>query len=291
MAPFLEFEEKNVEKAVKKASQELKIKEDKLKYDIISYGSTGIFGLVGAKQARIRVNVPEKKRESGRKGVPKELVSEPTQTAKETEAMIDDALDTVVIASDASPELEIAETFIEDDEEEGPEFDETEQVQVPFSFEENFEAGKRVLQRILESISEEVAFTCEAGEDRALFVVKGGNSGAIIGKRGQTLEAIQYILDKIINKGSEKKKRVEIDVEGYLEMRQAGLQSLAERLSEKAKKTGKPVVLGQMNSYERRIVHVALKDDDSVRTQSIGNGFYRKMVIYPKKNTVSKESE
>lgn len=75
-----------------------------------------------------------------------------------------------------------------------------------------------------------------------------------------------------------------VDVEGYLEKRKINLQQMASRMAEKAKKIRKPVTIGQMNAHDRRIVHIHLKDEDGVRTQSIGDGYYRKLMIFPKKN-------
>ena len=112
----------------------------------------------------------------------------------------------------------------------------------------------------------------------------------LIGKRGQTLEAIQYLVEKIVNKRIEARVRLQIDVEGYMETRRTNLQRLAERLAEKSKRTGKPVTIGQMNAQDRRVVHLTLKDDNGVRTQSMGDGYYRKLVIFPRKSFSQKKN-
>ena len=119
--------------------------------------------------------------------------------------------------------------------------------------------------------------------DKLLFSISGGDSGVLIGKRGQTLEAIQYLLEKMINKKSTNRVRVLVDVEGYLDKRKNNLQQMASRMAEKAKRTKKPVTIGQMNAHDRRIVHIHLKDESGVRTQSLGEGYYRKLMIFPKK--------
>jgi len=87
----------------------------------------------------------------------------------------------------------------------------------------------------------------------------------------------------MINKKTTNKIRVMVDVEGYLEKRKANLQQMASRMAEKAKKIRKPVTIGQMNAHDRRIVHIHLKDENGIRTQSIGDGYYRKLMIFPKK--------
>ena len=118
--------------------------------------------------------------------------------------------------------------------------------------------------------------------------VTGGNPAVLIGKKGQTLEAIQYVVEKVLSKRCGERVRVLVDVEGYLETRKQNLQRLSSRLADKAKRIGKPVTIGHMNSHDRRIVHTFLKNDREIRTQSVGDGFYRKLVIFPKKGKKNK---
>jgi len=94
-------------------------------------------------------------------------------------------------------------------------------------------------------------------------------------------ETIKF--EKIVNRRHQNRLRVQVDIEGYLENKKNNLIQMAERLAKKAKRTGKPASIGQMNAHDRRIVHLALKNDSDVRTQSMGEGFYRKLVIFPKK--------
>ena len=89
----------------------------------------------------------------------------------------------------------------------------------------------------------------------------------------------------------EERTRIHIDIEGYLAARQVSLERLAVRLAEKVKLTGKSVTVGQMNAYDRRIVHLALKSDEGVRTLSKGGGFIKKLLIFPKKNSLLKEQQ
>ncbi|HHC24754.1 MAG TPA: KH domain-containing protein, partial [Desulfobacterales bacterium] len=145
------------------------------------------------------------------------------------------------------------------------------------------ELGREALQRIVDFITTDAEISVRETPERIFFNVEGGNTAVLIGKRGQTLEAIQYLVEKIINKRSTKRIRIQVDVEGYLDGRKAKLEGLAARLSEKAKRIGKPVTIGQLNAHDRRIVHIALKDDSNVRTQSMGDGFYRKLVIFPQR--------
>lgn len=254
MSPFLEFEGKSVEKAVEKACEELNIPREELDHDVVSYGSTGIFGLVRTKRARIRVAVPE----PASNEVPEKLDT----ASEEKDRSHEPAKETT--NRSISPAAG------------GPD------VQVPPS--DPVHLGEKTLQRIIDFITTDAKITVDEGRDRIMFSVEGGNPAVLIGKRGQTLEAIQYLVEKIVNKKSRERIRIQVDVEGYLANRKANLRRLAGRLAEKAKRTGKPTTIGQINSHDRRIVHLALKDDSGVRTQSMGDGFLRKLVIFPKKN-------
>jgi len=258
MSRSLEFEDKSVEKAVQKACDQLNIPKEKLKHDVISYGSTGIFGLVGTKKARIRVTVPEASLKPkpgshapGQNGAP---FSEPAE--KEAAA------------------LPTAEAYESED---------------TLGADDPRTVGREALQRIIDFITTDATISIVERPDRILFNVNGGNAAVLIGRRGQTLEAIQYLVEKIINKRRGKRVRIQIDVEGYVKNRRNSLQKLAGRLAEKVRRTGKPATIGQMNAHDRRIVHITLRDDNAVRTQSIGEGYIRKLVIFPKKSSSRKK--
>jgi spoIIIJ-associated protein len=253
MSPSFEFEDKSVEKAVQKACEELNIPKKDLKHDVISYGSTGIFGLVGTKKARIRVNVPE---------------PEPAPEADSQSTAADVISLTEPIVEDAAvPQTADADEIDAQNEDDDPKT-----------------VGREALQRIVDFITTDATIAVTEKSDRIMFDINGGNAAVLIGRRGQTLEAIQYLVEKIINKRRGKRVRIQVDVEGYAKNRRAGLKKLAGRTAEKVKRTGKPATIGQMNAHDRRIVHMALKDDNAVRTQSIGEGYIRKLVIFPKKN-------
>jgi len=321
MSSCLEFEGKVVEKALQKASEALNIPKDKIKYNVVSYGSSGIFGLVGAKKAKICVTLPPDKSKPKSKTAArpeKEPIpspaSESTPTTDSESASVPgkpledtsseptyrSASALVREAFDLPPE-EATET---DENVDSPEVDSADlkskveptapEPSTPVSEPEDTEAedtdaaeplalGKEALQRIIDLITTDAEIQVEKSGDRYSLNVQGGNPGVLIGKKGQTLEAIQYLVEKIVNRHSDKRIRIQVDVEGYLENRRSNLRSLAKRLADKTKQNGKPSTLGQMNAHDRRIVHLTLKDDTEIRTQSIGEGFYRKLVIFPKK--------
>ncbi len=258
MSPSLEFEDKNVEMAVKKACEELNIPREKLKHDVISYGSTGIFGLVGTKKARIRVTIPRSSQAA-------KTASQDNKKAKKV--FSNQVVEDTEAKSDASTE-DAADVHAEGDAK---------------------NIGKEALQHILDFITQDATISIREESNRLFFTVNGGNSAVLIGKRGQTLDAIQYLVDKIVNNKRKDRVAVQVDVEGYMEKRRVNLEKAAARLAEKVKRTGKPATLGQMNSHDRRIVHIALKNDGMVRTQSMGQGIVRKLVIFPKKNSSRKK--
>ena len=121
-------------------------------------------------------------------------------------------------------------------------------------------------------------------EDNVLKIeLEGKDMGVLIGRRGETLDAIQYLISLVINKGKEKYIRVLLDTEDYRARREKTLQRLAERLAKKVVKTRRKVLLEPMNPYERRIIHFHLQEHPRVHTYSEGEEPYRKVVISLKK--------
>lgn len=253
MSKALEFQGKNVDQALKAASDELSIPAAKIKHEVIAYGSSGIFGLVGVKKAKIKVFVEEKKK-----------LSKPTKPVA------------VKPAGDSAEVKAVLKESSQNSHQATPKYDDG-----------LVQNGIGALQKIVDSISTDAKVGVDKKRDKLLYTISGGESGVLIGKRGQTLEAIQYLLEKMINKKSTNRVRVLVDVEGYLEKRKNNLKQMATRMGEKAKRTKKPVTIGQMNAHDRRIVHIHLKDEKGVRTQSIGDGYYRKLMIFPKKKGAS----
>ena len=266
MSTKLEFKAKNVDKAVELASAELNLPKDELKYEVLSYGSSGIFGLSRTKKAKIRVRLPE----------------DTLAPDEKAESLVDDSIkaddmspsdDTIALDS-AKKKMRLTDHL------NGREHD---------SFPDDpAEMGRHVLQRIVDTITSDAKISVVKDEDRLLFNVNGGDAGMLIGKRGQTLDAIQTIVNKVINKHDQNRIRVLVDIEGYLETRRENLEKMALRMAEKSKKIGKPMTLGPMNAYDRRIVHLALKDFAEVQTRSRGDGPLRKLLILPKKRNAAR---
>ena len=367
-----EFDGKDIESAVKNACTELSLSKSQLKYDVISTGATGIFGIVGRKNAKIRVKLPEadpdanersmndedyegimsivdeafgqesdvdtdgqsgeedaepekkkapeKRREQkapagkpesakpspARKEPVKEksdmekkepeAEKEPKSKSPQQKERSEKSDEAPVVEKTSSEEPESAvekhagpaekEQAGEVSSEAGPEPDEEPEQEAKEVVEvspELAELAEEAVKRMVDLITEDAAVTSEIEGDKLTLRVDGGNAGILIGRKGQTLEAMQFLADKIVNRKSEARVRVKVDIEGYMETRKANLRQLAFKMAEKAKKTGRPATINQMSGQDRRIIHLTLKDDSKVRTQSKGDGYYRRLVILPKK--------
>ena len=378
-----EFDGKNLDQAIENACRALKVTKKNLHYDVISAGSTGIFGIVGVKKARILVTLPqgndnneeasddddvagimsivdeafgettpteEKKKSSKKQEAGAKPKRKPGPNKKADSSKNDTRINGSATKSAAKPETKPAvkpenkskpepsrkakdkkvqvEPEIKpkpdidtasdvdagsrwDDLPEAPSDDETVQKEkkhnpvddrdygyppiydgeIPVDVsEDSKELGRGTLQSMVDLITDGADVVAETDQDRLLLKVEGGNSGVLIGRRGQTLEAMQFLTDKIINRKSDSRVRLKVDIEGYMEARKSNLIGLAHKMAEKAKKTGKPATINQMTAQDRRTVHLALKDDARVRTQSMGDGYYRRLVIFPKKGSYKKRS-
>lgn len=236
MPHYLEFDGINVEKAIEKACKDLNLKKEELCHDIISYGSSGIFGLVGTKKAKIRVAVQDIEKE-------------------------------ISHADFNSPEEKLSGSLVCDEQNENG----------------YIKKGLDILKKILNTITDGAKTSVRIEGKDICFDIDCSNPAVIIGKKGQTLDAIQYIIEKAVNKSKDEKYNIKVDVCGYLDKRHSKLRSLAEKIAEKAKANGKPMSLGQMNANDRRVIHLALKNDSDVKTHSVGEGFIKKIVIYPRR--------
>jgi len=265
MAFILELEAKNVEQALQLACEKLEIPREELSYDVISRGSSGIFGLGLSKKAKIRVVLPEENDEAlPSETKPTGLVTTGEGDADEIKEHLQDLIDETFEKGDATdPTVKEADVGL----------------------------GKDVLQRIVDTITSDANVTLQQDSEGIHFNVNGGNSAILIGRHGQTLDAMQSIVEKVINKNNRERIRVQVDVEGYLENRKNNLIRHAERMAQKCKNVHRPVTVGNMNAHDRRIVHIALRSDNEVRTHSTGDGYLRKLVIFPRKNSFSKRRQ
>ena len=149
--------------------------------------------------------------------------------------------------------------------------------------ENGLQLARETLEKILELIPVETTVSVEQMDGKIALNIEGDKSGLLIGRRGKTLDALQYIVNKIVNKTLEKKHYVVVDSENYRKRREESLIQLAQKMGNKAKKIKKPVTTNLLNPHDRRIVHLTLKEDEYLDTKSRGEGLLKKVVIIPKK--------
>jgi spoIIIJ-associated protein len=203
----LEKRGKTVEEAVAAALEELGANEDEAQIEVLEEPAKGLFGILGSKDARVRVSLKESRED----------------------------------------------------------------------------AAKRFLSQVLETMGYAPAMET-AVEDGYVFInVLGDDLGALIGHRGQTLSALQYLVNLAVSRSTAGDERIVLDIEGYRKRRERTLQTLAQRLAERVRRTGHSVALEPMTAQERRVVHTTLQDDPQVVTKSEGEDPFRKVIIYPKK--------
>jgi spoIIIJ-associated protein len=153
--------------------------------------------------------------------------------------------------------------------------------------EDGLPIAKEALEKILALIPVETHVSAkwsdEPGDGLITLNIEGDKSGLLIGRNGKTLDALQFIVNKIVNKTLGKKVRVVVDSENYRQRKIESLTQLAFKLGDKAKRLKKPVTTNPLNPHDRRIVHLALKEDEKLDTRSRGEGPLKKIVIMPKK--------
>ena len=237
---------KNLDDAITEALVQLEVTSDRLDYEVIEKGSDGFLGF-GRKQAVIKarrkeepvVEVKAEKKEEKPVKVEKAAKVEKTEHAEKEETEL---------AKVEPATIEACEKFVED---------------------------------VLNAMNmEEVKVTSTVDEEGALSItMEGKNMGILIGKRGQTLDSLQYLTNRVANKMQDGYVRVKLDTEDYRRRRKETLENLAKNIASKVKRTRRTVALEPMNPYERRIIHSALQSDPAVSTHSEGEEPYRKVVV------------
>jgi spoIIIJ-associated protein len=158
------------------------------------------------------------------------------------------------------------------------------QARVKVTLKENaLQRASILLKNIFQTMDLDVTTDISENEKAVFVNLEGPDLGILIGRRGETLDALQYIVNLSVNKNQETRKKIIIDIEGYRSRREKTLEKLALKLADKAKQRGRNVVLEPMSSQERRIIHTALQGRDDIFTFSEGEDPYRKIIISPKK--------
>jgi spoIIIJ-associated protein len=268
MSTYKEFHGKTVDLAIEAACRFFDAGREALEIEIVSGGSSGIFGL-GAKKATVRAM---RRRHAEAADAPLEQTAEPVRTATEEVP----GEETPLVAESA--ETELAEDF--DDDEEAP-------AAPVLSAEEmvRLEADIRsILDELLRPIAENLTLTVDVSASPVTVHIEGDqSSGLIIGRDGQTITALQYLANRIISKSWPRSPRIQLDAGDYRQKQEEQLLGIAQFLSEKAKKSGRVQSTRPLSSFHRRVVHMALQDDRGVQTRSKGEGHMKRVLIVPVK--------
>lgn len=266
---------KTVDDAITEALIQLGVTSDRLEYEVIEKGRAGFLG-IGMKQAVIEARrKPEPKEEK----VEEPVVEEPVKAEpKKVEAVQPQKAAAEKKADE--PQKAAFEKAVEKEVKEEVK-KETKLVEVQ---PQTIEAVEDFLKNTMKAMDMEVELKTEIDQDGALCVdMSGEHMGILIGKRGQTLDSLQYLANRVANKHQEGYVRVKLDTENYRARREETLRHLAKNIAHKVKRNRRPVALEPMNPYERRIIHSALQSDPYVMTHSEGEEPFRKVVITLKK--------
>ena len=289
---------RNYDEALTKALIELGTTSDNVDVEIIERGTNGFLGVFGAKPWTLKVTIKksadtEKKNSSEKKHekqkeqkspIEKKEVEKKETAPEKVETVVEEVIVEEKEASVKSEESvdEYAQFYGEEEPSSTSRRvltnDELEQIRDRAdAFLKDFFAAMNLPAHAVYNFSfktNELSIVIESEEDL----------GVLIGKRGQTLDSLQYILSLVVNKNSESYIRIKLDTENYRKKRKDKLEILAKNIAAKVKKTGKFTELEPMNAYERRIIHAALQGDNMVSTKSVGEEPFRHITVYPKKN-------
>lgn len=265
MIKTIEEQAKTVNEAINKALEQLHATREQVSVEILEEGSRGFLGFMGSKPAKVRVTINQ---EETYNAIKQELQSVRQETK---------------LYQDVLPKDE-------------PQDDEDEAVSLPkkpllegAQREENvqkiIESAKKALQVILQTLDVPYTLDVKEHDDQILLNIHCENENFLIGKRGTNLDAIQYLVNRMANKHAIEKVQVVLDTSDYRVNRKLRLQRLALRLAKRVKLTGKPITIAPMNPHDRRIIHLTLQDETSVRTLSRGTGFLRRIIISPSRNS------
>ncbi len=268
---YITVSAKTLDDAITEALIQLGVTSDRLDYVVIEKGSAGFLG-IGMKQAVIkaRKKEEEKPKPEIKEEPVKEIVKESVKEAAKEPAK--------EIKKDGKRESKKEgkkdkKKEIKKDKKQDAKLEKVEDVTI--------KACEKFVLDVLKAMDMgEVSVVSTIDEEGALSInMEGENMGILIGKRGQTLDSLQYLTNRVANKMQENYVRVKLDTEDYRRRRKETLENLAKNIASKVKRTRRTVALEPMNPYERRIIHSALQSDPAVSTHSEGEEPYRKVVV------------
>ena len=296
----------SVDIAVDLALADLKLTRDQVEVKILEEPSKGFFG-IGSKLAKVRVEEKEisktEKQETPKEEPKREAERKPENRQERIERRVE-------IKKEGNQEILIEVCGLDEPENqprtpyrfqrekrtrEKPRREPAREAKLTYGearilnerpadlVEQEQHPARTFLQEVTEKMGLDVSIKVFAGTETVYVDIEGPDSGTIIGKRGQTLDAIQYLTSLVVNKDKEGYLRVVIDAEGYRRKRELTLEKLANRLADKAQRSGRSIRLELMNPYERKVIHTALQSRPEVTTKSEGEEPYRRVIIEPQK--------
>lgn len=298
----IEVSAKTVEDAVLEAAIRLGTTRDKVIYDVVTPGSPGFLG-IGSKKAVIKARqktdeeveaalkadqemekilerVREKDEKESKAAAAKAEVKK-EQPVKKEKPQVQAEKPKKSPAKEAKPAEKKQSPVKEEKEKAEPQKKPEKEVSSAPAKPVDTDEVKDFLEKVFAAMDMKVQISItQEPEDHELDIdLEGDDMGVLIGKRGQTLDSLQYLASLVVNKGSDDYIRVKVDTENYRERRKATLENLAKNIAQKVKRTRKPVSLEPMNPYERRVIHSALQNDKFVCTHSEGEEPYRRVVV------------
>ena len=288
---------KTLDDAITEASIQLGVASDQMEYDVIEKGSAGFLG-IGSRQAVIRARIKKtvteeiKAEEIKPEEIKKEFKKDFRKDRKEFVGH-KERKEHKEYKKDSKKDFkkEPKKEFVKENKTEtvsavtaaAPVQEEKKELHVAVVTEETQKICEKFLQEVLQAMGMgEVNIVSSIDEEGALAIeMSGENMGILIGKRGQTLDSLQYLTNRVANKSQDGYVRVKLDTEDYRKRRKQTLENLAKNIAYKVKRSRKPISLEPMNPYERRIIHSALQADDRVSTHSEGEEPYRRVVVTP----------
>ena len=288
---------KTLDDAITEASIQLGVASDQMEYDVIEKGSAGFLG-IGSRQAVIRARIKKtvteeiKAEEIKPEEIKKEFKNDFRKDRKEFVGH-KERKEHKEYKKDSKKDFkkEPKKEFVKENKTEtvsavtaaAPVYEEKKELHVAVVTEATQKICEKFLQEVLQAMGMgEVTIVSSIDEEGALAIeMSGDNMGILIGKRGQTLDSLQYLTNRVANKSQDGYVRVKLDTEDYRKRRKQTLENLAKNIAYKVKRSRKPISLEPMNPYERRIIHSALQADDRVSTHSEGEEPYRRVVVTP----------
>ena len=269
MEDYITVSAKTLDDAITEALVQLGVTSDRLDYIVVEKGSEGFLG-IGRKQAVIKAR---RKREE--KPVEEKVEESKVETPVKEEVKPEKK-------TEKKPAKEHSHTK-KNVREEKPEVKSEPKKEVELAKVEpqTIETCEKFIYDVMNAMGmDDVKVTSVVDEEGALSInMEGSNMGILIGKRGQTLDSLQYLTNRVANKMQDGYVRVKLDTEDYRRRRKETLENLAKNIASKVKRTRKTVSLEPMNPYERRIIHSALQSDPAVSTHSEGEEPYRRVVV------------